>query len=142
MFYEVLLSHILLKKVSFFVFYFFTDKKYKFNQNDTRCGFAAFIPLMKLYYQNTSYLLGDYVRIGLVVGQVIDCSTFPAQATCLIGPKQRIDDSTLSKQVTGFVGLKKQGNEDDINSLLQTLYHIPFRKVSVCTLFICLFFFF
>lgn len=67
--------------------------------------------------------------------------------TCIVEAEvavRRIIDYTNydSKKETGYVGLKNQGATCYMNSLLQTLYHIPyFRKVlfqiSPLFLFLC-----
>lgn len=74
------------------------------------------MPLGELYDPSRGYLVND---------------------TCVIEAEvavYRAMDPWLydSKKETGFVGLKNQGATCYMNSLLQTLYHIPyFRKVSM-----------
>ena len=74
------------------------------------------MPLGELYDTSRGYLVND---------------------TCLVEAEVGVDtvmDPWLydSKKETGFVGLKNQGATCYMNSLLQTLYHIPlFRKVTI-----------
>lgn len=74
------------------------------------------MPLGDLYDPSKGYLVNDsiVVEADVAVRKVIDYWTYD------------------SKKETGYVGLKNQGATCYMNSLLQTLYHIPyFRKVSV-----------
>lgn len=73
------------------------------------------MPLGDLYDPSRGYLMNDriIVEAEVAVRRVVD---------------YWIVDS---KKETGYVGLKNQGATCYINSLLQTLFHIPyFRKVS------------
>ena len=73
------------------------------------------MPLSELYDPTRGYLVNDtlIVEAEVLVRRVVDYWTYD------------------SKKETGFVGLKNQGATCYMNSLLQTLYHIPyFRKVS------------
>ncbi|KAK4382144.1 Ubiquitin carboxyl-terminal hydrolase 12, partial [Sesamum angolense] len=79
-------------------------------------GFTSFMPLSELYDPNKGYLVNDtcVVEADVAVRKVIDYWTYD------------------SKKETGYVGLKNQGATCYMNSLLQTLYHIPyFRKVPI-----------
>lgn len=84
------------------------DTKHQFNARKSSWGFPTFMPLDELM---------DPGRGFLVNGTLI----FEVQIS--------VDNS---KEETSFVGLKNQGATCYMNSLLQTLYHIPyFRKVRL-----------
>lgn len=73
------------------------------------------MPLSELYDPNKGYLFNDtcVIEAEVAVRKVLDYWAYD------------------SKKETGYVGLKNQGATCYMNSLLQTLYHIPyFRKVS------------
>lgn len=79
------------------------------------------MPLSDLYDPSRGYLVNDtlIIEAEVLVRRVVDYWTYD------------------SKKETGYVGLKNQGATCYMNSLLQTLYHIPyFRKVSSCTKFL------
>ena len=72
------------------------------------------MPLSELYDPSRGYVVNDtcFVEAEVAVRRIIDYWTYD------------------SKKETGYVGLKNQGATCYMNSLLQTLYHIPyFRKV-------------
>lgn len=90
------------------------DTQHQFNSRESDWGFTSFMPLSDLYDPLRGYLINDTVMIEaeVVVRKVVDYWTYD------------------SKKETGYVGLKNQGATCYMNSLLQTLYHIPyFRKV-------------
>jgi hypothetical protein len=73
------------------------------------------MPLGELYNHSRGYLVNDtcIVEAEVAVCKVVDYWSYD------------------SKKETGYVGLKNQGATCYMNSLLQTLYHIPyFRKVQ------------
>ena len=71
------------------------------------------MPLVELYDRTKGFLVNDSVIIEAEVHVKMDYWAYD------------------SKKETGFVGLKNQGATCYMNSLLQTLYHIPyFRRVS------------
>jgi len=73
------------------------------------------MPLGELYNPSRGYLVNDtcIVEAEVAVCKVVDYWSYD------------------SKKETGYVGLKNQGATCYMNSLLQTLYHIPyFRKVQ------------
>jgi len=73
------------------------------------------MPLGELYDPSRGYLVNDtlIVEAEVLVRRIVDYWTYD------------------SKKETGYVGLKNQGATCYMNSLLQTLYHIPyFRKVK------------
>ncbi|GER31693.1 ubiquitin carboxyl-terminal hydrolase [Striga asiatica] len=90
------------------------ETQHQFNARENDWGFTSFMPLAELYDPSRGYLVND---------------------TCVIEAEVAIFRSMdpwlyNSKKETGFVGLKNQGATCYMNSLLQTLYHIPyFRKV-------------
>lgn len=101
-------------------FLFVAETQHQFNQRESDWGFTSFMLLSDLYDPNKGYLVNDKVVIeaDVAVRKVIDYWTYD------------------SKKETGYVGLKNQGATCYMNSLLQTLYHIPyFRKVSTCSKF-------
>ncbi|KAL3835481.1 hypothetical protein ACJIZ3_010217 [Penstemon smallii] len=73
------------------------------------------MPLNELYDPNKGYLMNDtcVVEADVVVCKVIDCWTCDSN-------KERC-----------YVGLKNQGETSYMNSLLQTLYHIPYFRKAV-----------
>ncbi|XP_026398326.1 ubiquitin carboxyl-terminal hydrolase 13-like [Papaver somniferum] len=83
----------------------------KFTARRSNCGSSNIMPLSELYDLSRGYLVDD---------------------TCIVETEVMIreDDWTYDSRIeTGYVGLKNQGATCYLNSLLQTLYHIPnFRK--------------
>jgi len=77
------------------------------------------MPLSELYDPSRGYLVNDTVVVEaeVAVRKIVDYWSYD------------------SKKETGYVGLKNQGATCYMNSLLQTLFHIPyFRKVGCCHL--------
>ena len=96
------------------------DTQHQFNARESDWGFTSFMPLSELYDPSRGYLVNDTVVIEaeVAVRKMVDYWTYD------------------SKKETGYVGLKNQGATCYMNSLLQTLYHIPyFRKVRNLALF-------
>ncbi|KAA8544398.1 hypothetical protein F0562_022410 [Nyssa sinensis] len=86
--------------------------QHQFNAEEADWGFTSFMPLGELYDPDRGYLVNDtcIVEAEVSVHKVVDYWTYDSRET-------------------GFVGLKNQGATCYMNSLLQTLYHIPcFRK--------------
>ncbi|CAH9125061.1 unnamed protein product [Cuscuta epithymum] len=96
----------------------YTVKKetlHQFNKGECDWGFTSFMPLSDLYDPCKGYLVNDTVVIEayVAVRKVVDYWSYD------------------SKKETGFVGLKNQGATCYMNSLLQTLYHIPYFRKAV-----------
>ncbi|KAK6131638.1 hypothetical protein DH2020_034652 [Rehmannia glutinosa] len=91
------------------------DTQHQFNQRESDWGFTSFMPLGELYDLNKGYLVNDtcIVEADVAVRKVIDYWTYD------------------SKKETGYVGLKNQGATCYMNSLLQTLYHLPYFRKAV-----------
>ncbi|KAB2620930.1 Ubiquitin carboxyl-terminal hydrolase 12, partial [Pyrus ussuriensis x Pyrus communis] len=90
--------------------------QHQFNARESDWGFTSFMPLGELYDPSRGYIVNDtcIVEADVAVRKVVDYWSHD------------------SKKETGFVGLKNQGATCYMNSLLQTLYHIPyFRKGTV-----------
>lgn len=93
------------------------DTQHQFNVRESDWGFTSFMPLGELYDISKGFLVNDtlIIEAEVVVRKILDYWSYD------------------SKKETGYVGLKNQGATCYMNSLLQTLYHIPyFRKVCVC----------
>ncbi|KAH7547698.1 hypothetical protein JRO89_XS14G0004000 [Xanthoceras sorbifolium] len=91
------------------------DTQHQFNARESDWGFTPFMPLGELYDPSRGYLVND---------------------TCIVEADvavRRVSDywSHDSKKETGYVGLKNQGATCYMNSLLQTLYHIPYFRKAV-----------
>ncbi|KAF9601367.1 hypothetical protein IFM89_019099 [Coptis chinensis] len=88
------------------------DAQHKFNRRESDWGFTSFIPLCKLHDPKEGFLVNGTLIIEAEVadGMVVDYD---------------------SKMKTGYVGVKNQGATSYINSLLQTLYHIPYFRKAV-----------
>ncbi|KAL0460854.1 UNVERIFIED_CONTAM: Ubiquitin carboxyl-terminal hydrolase 12 [Sesamum latifolium] len=92
------------------------ETQHQFNARENDWGFTSFMPLGELYDPSRGYLVNDtcVVEAEIAVYKAMDPWLYD------------------SKKETGFVGLKNQGATCYMNSLLQTLYHIPyFRKVRI-----------
>lgn len=90
------------------------DTQHQFNSRENDWGFTSFMSLGELYDPSRGYLVNDTCVVEAEVAITMDPWLYD------------------SKKETGFVGLKNQGATCYMNSLLQTLYHIPFfRKVSI-----------
>ncbi|WRX33029.1 Peptidase C19 [Theobroma cacao] len=86
-----------------------------FNARESDWGFTSFMPLGELYDPCRGYLVNDtlIVEAEVIVRRIVDYWTYD------------------SKKETGYVGLKNQGATCYMNSLLQTLYHIPYFRKAV-----------
>ncbi|KAF9664825.1 hypothetical protein SADUNF_Sadunf16G0058300 [Salix dunnii] len=91
------------------------DTQHQFNARESDWGFTSFMPLSELYDPSRGYLVNDTVVIEaeVVVCKILDYWSYD------------------SKKETGYVGLKNQGATCYMNSLLQTLYHIPYFRKAV-----------
>nr|QEP51817.1 ubiquitin carboxyl-terminal hydrolase 12-like protein [Pinus massoniana] len=91
------------------------DTQHQFNARESDWGFTSFMPLGDVYDHSKGYLVNDtlIIEADVVVRRVIDYWSYD------------------SKKETGYVGLKNQGATCYMNSLLQTLYHIPYFRKAV-----------
>ncbi|KAG8078101.1 hypothetical protein GUJ93_ZPchr0007g5357 [Zizania palustris] len=91
------------------------EATYHFSIQGRDRGFTSFMPLEDLYDLNKGYVVNDQciIEAEVVVRRVVDYSNYD------------------SKKETGYVGLKNQGATCYLNSLLQTLYHIPYFRRAV-----------
>ncbi|CAF2357761.1 unnamed protein product [Brassica napus] len=91
------------------------ETQHQFNARESDWGFTSFMPLSELYDPSRGYLVNDtvFVEAEVAVRKVLDYWSYD------------------SKKETGFVGLKNQGATCYMNSLLQTLYHIPYFRKAV-----------
>ncbi|KAM1524126.1 hypothetical protein ACFX10_008757 [Malus domestica] len=91
------------------------DTQQQFNARESDWGFTSFVPLGDLYDPSRGYLVNDTVVVEaeVAVRKVLDYWSYE------------------SKKETGYVGLKNQGATSYMNSLLQTLYHIPYFRKAV-----------
>ncbi|XP_031094460.1 ubiquitin carboxyl-terminal hydrolase 12-like [Ipomoea triloba] len=91
------------------------DTQHQFTGRESDWGFTSFMPLSELYDPSRGYLVNDTVIVeaDVAVRRVVDYWSHD------------------SKKETGYVGLKNQGATCYMNSLLQTLYHIPYFRKAV-----------
>ncbi|KAJ7569840.1 hypothetical protein O6H91_01G097400 [Diphasiastrum complanatum] len=91
------------------------DTQHQFNARESDWGFTSFMPLQDLYDPSRGYLVNDtlLVEANVSIRKVVDYWAYD------------------SKKETGFVGLKNQGATCYMNSLLQTLYHLPYFRKAV-----------
>ncbi|TKY50005.1 Ubiquitin carboxyl-terminal hydrolase [Spatholobus suberectus] len=91
------------------------DTQHQFNARESDWGFTSFMLLGELYDPSRGYLVNDtlIVEAEVLVRRIVDYWTYD------------------SKKETGYVGLKNQGATCYMNSLLQTLYHIPYFRKAV-----------
>ncbi|CAI9268201.1 unnamed protein product [Lactuca saligna] len=91
------------------------DTQHQFHGRESDWGFTSFMPLSDLYDPSKGYLVNDtcIIEADVAVRKVADYWSYD------------------SKKETGYVGLKNQGATCYMNSLLQTLYHIPYFRKAV-----------
>ncbi|KAG0478767.1 hypothetical protein HPP92_013486 [Vanilla planifolia] len=91
------------------------ETQHQFSARESDWGFSSFMPLADLYDPSRGYLLNDtcLIEAEVLVRRVADFWNYD------------------SKKETGYVGLKNQGATCYMNSLLQTLYHIPYFRKAV-----------
>uniref|UniRef100_I1Q8A2 ubiquitinyl hydrolase 1 n=3 Tax=Oryza TaxID=4527 RepID=I1Q8A2_ORYGL len=91
------------------------ETQHQFSARESDWGFTSFMPLGDLYNPSRGYLVNDtcIVEAEVAVCKVVDYWSYD------------------SKKETGYVGLKNQGATCYMNSLLQTLYHIPYFRKAV-----------
>ncbi|XVE68556.1 hypothetical protein DITRI_Ditri09bG0077400 [Diplodiscus trichospermus] len=91
------------------------ERQRQFNACESDWGFTSFMPLGELYDPSKGFLVNDtcIVEADVAVYKVADYWSHD------------------SKKETGYVGLKNQGATCCMNSLLQTLYHIPYFRKAV-----------
>ncbi|KAF8005626.1 hypothetical protein BT93_K0032 [Corymbia citriodora subsp. variegata] len=91
------------------------ETQHQFNARESDWGFTSFMQLSELYNPSRGYLVNDtcIVEADVEVRRIVDYWSHD------------------SKKETGYVGLKNQGATCYMNSLLQTLYHIPYFRKAV-----------
>ncbi|XWS73787.1 hypothetical protein CRYUN_Cryun02cG0159400 [Craigia yunnanensis] len=91
------------------------DTQHQFNARESDWGFTSFMPLGELYDPCRGYLMNDtlFIEAEVVFRRIVNYWAYD------------------SKKETGYVGLKNQGATCYMNSLLQTLYHIPYFRKAV-----------
>ncbi|KAG6693931.1 hypothetical protein I3842_09G025300 [Carya illinoinensis] len=91
------------------------ETQHQFNARESDWGFTSFMLLSDLYDPSRGYLVNDscIVEAEVAVRKILDYWSYD------------------SKKETGYVGLKNQGATCYMNSLLQTLYHIPYFRKAV-----------
>ncbi|XP_072986593.1 ubiquitin C-terminal hydrolase 13-like [Typha latifolia] len=91
------------------------DTQHQFNARESDWGFTSFMALSELLDPSRGYIVNDtcIVQAEVVVRRLADYWNHD------------------SKKETGYVGLKNQGATCYMNSLLQTLYHIPYFRKAV-----------
>ncbi|KAK3162072.1 hypothetical protein QOZ80_1BG0084980 [Eleusine coracana subsp. coracana] len=91
------------------------EATHHFHARESDWGFTTFMPLMDLYDSSKGYIVDDkcIIEAEVAVRRIVDYWNYD------------------SKKATGYVGLKNQGATCYMNSLLQTLYHIPFFRKAV-----------
>uniref|UniRef100_A0A8R7TGR9 Ubiquitin carboxyl-terminal hydrolase n=1 Tax=Triticum urartu TaxID=4572 RepID=A0A8R7TGR9_TRIUA len=91
------------------------ETQHQFSARESDWGFTSFMPLSELYNPSRGYLVNDtcVIEAEVAVCKVVDYWSYD------------------SKKETGYVGLKNQGATCYMNSLLQTLYHIPYFRKAV-----------
>lgn len=91
------------------------EAHHNFTARESDWGFTQFMPLTELYEPQKGYLHDDTLTI---------------EAHVYVRKSEHFF-SYDSKKETGFVGLKNQGATCYMNSLLQTLFHIPYFRKAV-----------
>ncbi|KAG2601030.1 ubiquitin C-terminal hydrolase 12-like isoform X1 [Panicum virgatum] len=91
------------------------EATHQFNARESDWGFTSFMPLMDLCDFSKGYVVNDkcIIEAEVAVRKIFDVWNHD------------------SKKMTGYVGLKNQGATCYMNSLLQTLYHIPYFRKAV-----------
>ncbi|KAF6150148.1 hypothetical protein GIB67_023103 [Kingdonia uniflora] len=91
------------------------DTQHQFTGRESDWGFTSFMPLSELYDPGRGFIVNDTVIVEaeVAVRKIVDYWSYD------------------SKKETGYVGLKNQGATCYMNSLLQTLYHIPYFRKAV-----------
>jgi len=92
---------------------FSKETNHTFTSRESDWGFTAFIPLQDITAAGSPYLVNDtlIIRVEVTVHKMLGAYD--------------------SRAETGFIGLKNQGATCYMNSLLQTLYHIPYFRKAV-----------
>ncbi|KAI5394667.1 ubiquitin C-terminal hydrolase 12 [Lathyrus oleraceus] len=91
------------------------ETQHQFNARESDWGFTNFMPLSELYDPGRGYIVDDRCILEADVNVRKDLDYWAHD----------------SKKETGCVGLKNQGATCYMNSLLQTLYHIPYFRKAV-----------
>lgn len=89
------------------------DTQHQFNVRESDWGFTSFMSLQDVYDPSKGFLVGDRLLVEADVTVRVDQWAYD------------------SKKETGYVGLKNQGATCYMNSLLQTLYHLPYFRKAV-----------
>ena len=92
------------------------EAQHHFNAKESDWGFTQFLPLSDLMEPDSGFLSAD------------DTLVIEAQVSVRKKPEPNLFDS---RKELGYVGLKNQGATCYMNSLLQTLYNLPYFRKAV-----------